>query len=225
MKKRTLEEHINRIKELSLIKENDGMTDQQTSQAIDSEEFEIGIENTLEKILSDVTGDLNQLGNKVGDRDGALEIKGESIEINEAGLAIAGGFALAAPKIIEMIGKGTRQLGIAVKSDWIRNAGEAATAAGKKLHHAYGNAILGALRKMPKYKDLPEERQRGIADGILLAATVAAGIASLNGVASALKAGNIGIAAIETALSGVKATEVAEAGSVILPNILNGLFK
>ena len=225
--RKSLDEHINRMKKLSLINEDDMKTDYDSQHKVDNvmdtEQFEDGVEKTLQGLLNNVTKDIHKLGNQVGDRDGALEIAGQ--EVNEVGLAMAGGAVLAAPKVIEMIGKGTKQLGVATKSEWIRSAGEAATNAGKKLHGAYGSAILGLLRKIPKYKQMPEETQKQIANGILLSATVAAGIASVNGVISAIDAGNAGIAAVESGLSGVKGAEVAGAARTILPNILNGFFK
>lgn len=225
--KRTLEEQIKRIKQLSLINEDDMKTDYDTQHQVDNvmdtQEFEAGVEKTLQNVLSNVTSNINKLGAKVGDRDGTLEIEGQ--EVNEAGLALLGGAALAAPKVIEMIGKGTKQLGIATKSEWIRDAGEAATKAGKKLHHTYGGVIKGLLNKIPRYAKLPDQQKDAIANGILLSATVAAGIASVNGVISAIDAGNAGIAAVESGLSGVKGAEVAGAARTILPNIMNGLFK
>lgn len=227
--KKSLDEHIDRIKKLSLINEDDMSTNygaqNKVDNMMDTDQFEDSIEKTLQGLLSNVTKDINKLGNQVGDRDGALEIQGEAVEINEAGIAMTIGAVLAAPKVIEMIGKGTKQLGIATKSEWIRSAGEAATNAGKKLHHAYGGAIQGLLRKIPKYKNMPPETQKKIADGILLAATVAAGIASVSGVVDAVKAGEAGIAAVESGLSGVKGIEVGNAARTILPNIMNGIFK
>lgn len=231
--KKTLKEHISRIKELSLITEDFNNNQPNNENPIDSDKFESSFEGILQDVLSSVSGEINKIGNQVGDRDGTLEpiadndlkIQGESININEAGLAIAGGVVLAAPKVIEMIGKGTKQLGKTVKSDWIRSAGEAATKAGRKLHHTYGSTLLGLLKRIPKYAQMPEEKQKSIADGILLAATVAAGISAVNGVQSAIEAGNAGIAALETGLGGVKGVEIAGAARLIIPNILNGIFK
>ena len=238
--KRTLEEHISRIKELSLINEVDLKTNQlgqdqtEGSNIIDSDIFKNSIEKLLPDILSKVSSDINKIGNQVGDRDGTLEpintntqlqLQGESIEINEVGLAMAGGVVLAVPKVIEMIGKGTKQLGKTVKNDWIRSAGEAVTKAGIDLHHTYGSTLLGLLKRIPKYKEMSEEKQKAIADGILLAATVALGISAVNGVQSAIEAGHSGIAALESGLGGVKGIEVGGAARLIIPNILNGIFK
>lgn len=226
---KSLDEQIIKMKKLSLINEDDMKTDyntqNQVDDAMDTDEFEAGVEKTLQGLLSNVSKDIYKLGNQVGDRDGTLELQGESIEINEVGLAMGASIVLAAPKVIEMIGKGTRQLGISTKSEWIRSAGEAATKAGKKLHHSYGSIIMGLLRKIPKYAQMPEQAQRNIANGIILSATVAAGIASVNGVIDAMKAGEAGIAAVESGLSGVKGIEVGNAARTILPNILNGFFK
>lgn len=227
--KKSLNEQINRIKVLSKINEDDMKTDynaqNQVDNVMDSNEFEANFEKILQGLLNDVSKDINKFGNQVGDRDGVLELQGEAIEINEAGVAIAVGAVLAAPKIIDMIGKGTRQLGIATKSEWIRSAGETASKAGKKLHHAYGGAILGLLRRIPRYKNMSEHKQKAIADGILLSATVAAGIYAMNGVVDALNAGSAGVAAVEGGLTGVKGLEVASAARLIIPNILNGIFK
>lgn len=226
--KRTLDEHIKRIKQLSLISENDNANKENTIEKItDTPEFEAKIEDAMNSLLDKISNDFNQLGNKVGDRDGTLEVQGESLEINESGLAILGGTVLAAPKIIDMIGKGTRQLGIKVNSNMIKNAGEAATNAGKKLHNLYFNTILNLLKKLPRYKNMSDENQKKIAKGVLLAATVAAGLSALNGISSALSAGDIGTAAIETGLGSVKALEIGEiavAARTILPNIMNGMF-
>ena len=235
--KKTLEEHIARIKELSLITEDDNQQvnvnkddpntgDSPLDDAIESPEFADKIEILIKGLVDDVdVDDINKLGNIVGNRDGVLALQGEPVSVNEAGLAVIGGAIIAAPKIMSMIGKGVRQLGIKTKTEWIQSAGEAAYEASHKLEHNYQNIIIGGLKKLPKYRNTNDEQLRGIASGIILGLTVAAGIASLSGFASAAKAGNIGMSAIEGGLSGVKGAEVATAARTMLPNILNGLFK
>ena len=233
-KKRTLDEHIARIKELSLItedtvdvnKDDPNTGDSPLDDAVESPEFAQNIESLIKNLVDDVdVDDINRLGNVVGDRDGVLNLQGESYEMNEAGLAVVGGTLIAAPKIMNMIGKGVRQLGIKTKTEWIQKAGEAAYEASHKLEHTYQNVVIAGLRKLPKYKNSEDDQLRKIASGIILGLTVAAGIASLSGFASAAKAGNIGMSAIEGGLSGVKGAEVATAARTMLPNILNGLFK
>jgi len=233
--RKTYEEHIARIKKLSLItedefidpnKDNPNTGDSPLDDAVESPEFAHRIESLIKDLVDDVdVDDINRLGNIVGDRDGVLTVQGEPVDVNESGLALVGGTLIAAPKIMSMIGKGVRQLGIKTKSEWIRSAGEAAYEASHKLEHAYQNVIINGLRKLPKYGKVEDAQLRKIASGIILGLTVAAGIASLSGFASAAKAGNIGLSAIEGGLSGVKGAEVATAARTMLPNILNGLFK
>jgi hypothetical protein len=232
--RKTLDEHIARIKELSLItedtvdlnKDDPNTGDSPLDDAIESPEFADKIESIIKGLVDDVdVDDINQLGNLVGNRDGVLALQGEPVSVNEAGLAVVGGAIIAAPKIMSMIGKGVRQLGIKTKTEWIQSAGEAAYEASHKLENTYQNVIIGGLRKLPKYRNTDDAQLRSIASGIILGLTVAAGIASLSGFASAAKAGNIGMSAIEGGLSGVKGAEVATAARTMLPNILNGLFK
>ena len=183
-------------------------------------------ESIIKGLVDDVdVDDINQLGNIVGNRDGVLALQGEPVSVNEAGLAVVGGAIIAAPKVMSMIGKGVRQLGIKTKTEWIQSAGEAAYEASHKLENTYQNVIIGGLRKLPKYRNTDDAQLRSIASGIILGLTVAAGIASLSGFASAAKAGNLGMSAIEGGLSGVKGAEVATAARTMLTNILNGLFK
>jgi hypothetical protein len=234
--RKTLDEHIARIKKLSLINEADASIDPNKDDvntgdsplddAIESPEFANKMEEIIKGLVDDVdVDDINRLGNVVGDRDGTLTLQGESYDINEAGLAVVGGAIIAAPKIMNMIGKGVRQLGIKTKSEWIRSAGEAAYEASHKLEHAYQNVVINGLRKLPKYAKTEDAQLRSIASGIILGLTVAAGIASLSGLASAAQAGNVGLSAVEGGLTGVKGAEVATAARTMLPNILNGLFK
>ena len=233
--RKTLDEHIARIKELSLIKEDQFIDpnkddpntgDSPLDDAVESTEFANKIEDIIKKLVDDVdVDDINRLGNIVGNRDGVLTIQGESVEMNEAGLAVVGGTIIALPKIMSMIGKGVRQLGIKTKTEWVQKAGEAAYEASHKLERAYQNVIINGLRKLPKYAKTEDAQLRSIASGIILGLTVAAGIASLSGFASAAKAGNVGMSAIEGSLSGVKGIEVGNAAKNMLPNILNGLFK
>jgi len=232
--RKTLDEHIARIKELSLItedtvdlnKDDPNTGDSPLDDAIESPEFADKIESIIKGLVDDVdVDDINQLGNIVGNRDGVLALQGEPVSVNEAGLAVVGGAIIAAPKVMSMIGKGVRQLGIKTKTEWIQSAGEAAYEASHKLENTYQNVIIGGLRKLPKYRNTDDAQLRSIASGIILGLTVAAGIASLSGFASAAKAGNLGMSAIEGGLSGVKGAEVATAARTMLPNILNGLFK
>ena len=232
--RKTLDEHIARIKELSLItedtvdlnKDDPNTGDSPLDDAIESPEFADKIESIIKGLVDDVdVDDINQLGNIVGNRDGVLALQGEPVSVNEAGLAVVGGAIIAAPKFMSMIGKGVRQLGIKTKTEWIQSAGEAAYEASHKLENTYQNVIIGGLRKLPKYRNTDDAQLRSIASGIILGLTVAAGIASLSGFASAAKAGNLGMSAIEGGLSGVKGAEVATAARTMLPNILNGLFK
>ena len=232
--RKTLDEHIARIKKLSLItedtvdlnKDDPNTGDSPLDDAIESPEFADKIESIIKGLVDDVdVDDINQLGNIVGNRDGVLALQGEPVSVNEAGLAVVGGAIIAAPKVMSMIGKGVRQLGIKTKTEWIQSAGEAAYEASHKLENTYQNVIIGGLRKLPKYRNTDDAQLRSIASGIILGLTVAAGIASLSGFASAAKAGNLGMSAIEGGLSGVKGAEVATAARTMLPNILNGLFK
>lgn len=232
--RKTLDEHIARIKELSLItedtvdlnKDNPNTGDSPLDDAAESPEFATKMEELIKKMVDDVdVDDINRLGNIVGQRDGKLDLIDEPTDVNEAGLAIAGSTLLAAPKIMEMIGKGVRQLGIKTKTAWVQSAGEAAYEAGHKLEQTYENIILGGLKKLPKYRDSSDEQLKKIASGIILGITVAAGIASLSGFASAVEAGNVGISAVEGGLTGVKGVHVGNAAKEMLPNILNGVFK
>lgn len=214
--RKTLDEHIKRIKELSLIKE--------------AEELEISdevIDNNLEKILQDTLKNIGTLGKTVGNRDGDLDLanqNNESIQLTEAGLGmLAAGTALAAPMIINMIGKGVRQLGKTAKSERITNIGQKVSDSGKKLHHKYESTIVNILKKY--YPNKTEEFYKGAATAILVSATVALGISSVTTAISAAQAGNAGLAAVEGGLSGVKGVEIFNAAKAMLPNILNGFIK
>jgi len=235
--RKTLEEHIARIKELSLINEDDNKQvnvnkddpntgDSPLDDAAESQEFADKIEGMIKNIVDDLDVDnLNHYGNIGGDRNGKLELINNPVAVSESGLAIVGSSILAAPKVMEMIGKGVRQLGIKTKTQWLQSAGEAAYEAGHKLESTYQNIIIGGLKKLPKYRDSTSEELKGIASGIILGITVAAGIASLSGFASAAKAGNIGLSAIEGGLTGAKGAHALDVAKTMLPNVLNGLFK
>jgi hypothetical protein len=245
MAKKSLQEHIDRIKQLSGIQylneneEEESMATQETpeeaedkfSEMLDDPETVDAFADGIGELVKDLSDEIGVLGNKVGDKDGALEPNYKEMaeglsKLNEAEpISLTIGALLAAPKIIDMLGKGVKQLGGVADSDTIRNAGVALSKAGHKAHDAYKNVIVRAIKALPEYKDKYTDEQIGlVANGVLLAATVGFGIMSLSGAASAIKAGNTALAAVEGGLTGVKGAEIAAGAKDLVPRILNGFM-
>jgi hypothetical protein len=212
-------ENIQRIKEVSGIYEDDS----ELAQIADDPKFEADLETQLKRVMDDTVKDLPNLGKKVGDKDGELEIE-ESMQISEAGLGmLLGGAALAAPKIIDMMGKGLAQVGKRVDSETLKKFGEKTSKVGHKIHHAYEGTVAAGLKKL--YPNKSEEFYKGAATAIILAATVALGISSVQTAVGAAQAGKAGLAAIEGGLGGVKGAEIFAAAKEFLPKVLSGIIK
>lgn len=210
---------------------NEQEPNQNIQQITNDPNFENNLEKSLSTLVKDISNEIPQITQQVGDKDDELEPINQSIgeslnNINEAGLgALAIGTALAAPKIVEMIGKGIEQLGGKVDINVIKNVGEKLSHGAHKLHQTYINLIKRGLKLSPKMRGLEDKDLELVATGVLLAITVALGIQSVMGLASAVKAGHAGLAAVEGGLSGVKFSEILGGAKTIIPRVLNGIFK
>lgn len=236
--KRTFEEHINRIKQLSLIVENDQTNNNVESEEdvvadiIDMDAFDKVLDKEFEETLNDVTKNINNISNKVGDRDGTLEIKGESFDINEGVGVLAAAGIYSAPKIIEMVGKGVKQLGIKANSEIIQKMGQKVYDSGHKLHGKYRNFVLKQLQRNSKFREMDEKTQNKIVELIFLAVGSAIAMLSIKGLYSAVEGGQIAMSAIKSGDIGILTSEITasleeiginSSALDIIPRILNGL--
>lgn len=138
-------------------------------------------------------------------------------QLDEAGLAIAGGLALSAPKLTQWIGKGVGAIGKKVDSKRLGTWGQKLEKFGHKWHHAYIDVIAkGVAMVMPKdangqkpnYKD-PQVQK--IANVVFISIVASMGAYAASGAASAAQAGETAVAAVEGGLAGVKGFESSEA--------------
>lgn len=214
---------------ISKLEENKILLKKKLNENVTSSSQSIDIEQQLDKMLKSTLDqavkEIPILGNKIGDKDGEIEDleTNESSNINEAGVLLAVGTLLAAPKLIEMIGKGVRQLGKKVDNGLLKTIGEKLSKSAHKLHHQYQKPILWAIKK--KYPNMHPEKATAIANGIILSATVALGVSSITGLMSAAKAGELTMSGVEAGLTGLKALEITEIAVEILPSVMNGFFK
>lgn len=242
--KRTYEEHIQRIKQLSLITEDEekdvntsdsnSNKEDQVADILDMDVFDKILDKEFEETLNDVTKNINNISNKVGDRDGTLELQGESYKIDEGVGVLAAAVVYSAPKIIEMIGKSVKQLGITANSEVIQKMGQNVYQSGHKLHAKYRNFVLKALQKNGNFRKMDEEKQKKVVELIFLAIAVGIGALSIKGLYHAVESGHNLFAAIKGADVGIISSEIAASFEEIglnvstlkiLPRILNGLVK
>lgn len=211
MKKVTLQEHIARIKEISMLRENVGQQPQQQDniQQQTDAEFEKG----LDMAVKDLQNQLPQLAKTVGDKDGQLEPAGSNQineMLNEAGLLSLGiSAALSAPKMAELLGNALQKSGKKFDSERVQKWGEYLAKKGHKLHSAY----LGLIKKIikPFMSKSSDEEIEKYAERVLLSVILIAGVNAFESAASAAAAGKGSFAAAKGGLGTIKAGEIFNA--------------
>lgn len=187
----------------------------QINQMIDNPQFEQELDKAMVQISQSLGNDLQQIAKSNGDRDGQLEVKEQ---IGEAGGLLIASTVLAAPKIIEYMGKGLQKLGVKVSNQTLQKMGGKLSHFGHAIHHKYVGVIEAILKPITGYMD---DQQRHILAGQILTMIVAGmGIASISGAISAAQAGHSALAATEGGLSLIKGTELAEKVRELLPAAL-----
>jgi len=197
--------------------------------------FEREIDSALNQIMRELPQDLQQVATTQGDRDGQLEPVGQAgaqgsvqgtqpaqqvaeAELDEALLATIAGGALAAPAIANLIGKATAFLGKKLDNQTIQGFGEKVSHIADHLHHKY----IGTIEKIisPMTRNATPETRHKISMGIFYALVAVLGGAGAIGASHAAHTGNIGLAAVEGGLTGVKASELITAARAVIPKIL-----
>ncbi len=213
---------------------------QQTQQnsAQNDANFEREVDAALNQIMQILPQELNKLATTQGDRDGQIELIGQEQnantppqpqqtnpiqeqidgELNEAiGALIAGG-ALALPAIGNLVSKAVSFLGKKIDSQAVQHVGEKIGHIAEHLHHKYEGIIDKILSPLTKNLD-PNTRQK-INKGVFYALVATLGGAGFAGATSAVQGGNLGLAAVEGGLTGVKASELFAAARPIVLKIL-----
>ncbi|NJO63404.1 MAG: hypothetical protein HC836_35885 [Richelia sp. RM2_1_2] len=201
--------------------QQDALVDQELEKLFANPSFGQELEGAAQAVTKELPSILKTVASTGGDK-AQLEIgEGQQLgeaQISEAGLVLAGSMALAAPKIAEYIGKGLAKLGVKTNSKIVQKMGDKLSHFGHKIHGKYIQGIEFALK--PLTKGLDDKKRHAVAETILTMMVAGFGIASIAGVVHAISAGQAGIAALETGLSGVKAAEIAEKVRELLPAAL-----
>ncbi len=210
--------------------------------------FEHEIDTALSQIVQTLPQELQKVATTQGDRDGQLEPVGQTAqqplagqqtvqatqqsqtsqpavptqqvaetELDEALLATIAGGALAAPAIAGLIGKTASFLGKKLDNQTIQAFGEKVSHMAEHLHHKYIGTIEKLISPLTQRAD-PQTRTK-IANGIFYALVATLGGAGALGASHAAHSGNLGLAAIEGGLTGVKASELISAVRGIIPKI------
>jgi hypothetical protein len=221
-----MNDQIKRMNEISnynptkgKIAENFAISEQQNSI-----EHELTI--ALDQVMKQLPQTLAHIAKNSGDRDGQIEMgqqNQQEAELNEAiGTLLAGG-ALALPAIGNIVGKVASFLGQKLDNQKIQNFGKITQDLSHKLHHKYEAVIDKVLSPLTRHMN---PQQRHAANKILFYAIVAAlGGVGAAGAVKAAGVGNVGLAAVETGLTGVKATEIIAAAKDVVPKILANFIK
>jgi len=179
-----------------------------------------GAEKVIDSVLDDVIADLE----KVADEQ-------EVDRVDEAGVALVAGAALALPVIMKGIGKIAATLQRLIKpvdsssGDWEAWWGEKAD----ELHHLYIAAckkIVDAAVKIAvvasrgRYKDPGEAAKKRAADVVFLAIIAIMAVSAGVGIASALQGKAYTVAGAESILGSIKLAEIQALTGELLLEIL-----
>jgi hypothetical protein len=129
-------------------------------------------------------------------------------EVEESALMAAAGATLAIPKILKLISTIVKNVGAALGAE-MKNENFLDHLA-HDIHHQYEGAIKLALKIIPSFRKLEEEKQKKVAEHVLNAIVAMLMLSSTAGSAAALAHGHTGHAAFEGALAAVKAGELDE---------------
>jgi len=194
--------------------------DQQLDQLLNNPEFDQELKKAMAQITQALPADLKKVATTTGDRDGQLEVQKEHVElkINEAGLIMAAGTILAAPKIIELMGQGLNKLGIKTNAQILQKFGNKMSHFGHAIHKKYVGVIEAILKPMTGYMD--DNQRHELAGSILTMIVAGLGVASIHGAISAAQAGHAAVASGEGFLAAIKGLEIAEKVRELLPAAL-----
>jgi len=220
-----MNQQIKRINEISKynpskgkIVENFGISEQETN-------LENELALAVDQVMRTLPQTLATLAKTSGDRDGQIEMgqNQQEAELHEAVGTLIAGAALALPAIGNIVGKVASFLGQRLDSQKIQKFGEVTQHLSHKLHHKYEALIDKILSPLTRYMN---PNQRKAANKILFYAIVAAlGGVGAAGAVKAAGVGNVGLAAVETGLTGVKASEIVAAAKDVIPKILANFIK
>ncbi len=143
--------------------------------------------------------------------------------MNEAIGALLAGGALALPAITQILGKSIAWAGGKLDNKSIESFGKATEQMGHDLHHKYEHVLDKVLSPFTKHM---EPKKREIANKIIFYSLVTIlGGAGIAAAAKAAGAGHVGLAAIESGISGVKASELASVARAIIPRVIGKLVE
>jgi len=145
------------------------------------------------------------------------EVQGQLNEL----LATAAGVAAAIPSMANLLGKAASFLGKKVGSGDLNVWGQKAQKWGHDMHHKYID-FIGRLTA-PFTKNLPQDKKDKVNNIVFY--TLVAGLfaASIGGAIHAAQAGHGALAAGESGLSAIKASELVPAVEEIIPQVLASL--
>lgn len=145
------------------------------------------------------------------------EIQTQLKQLDEI-VATAAGVVAAIPSMANLVGKAASFLGKKIGSGDLNQWGQKAQAWGHKVHHKYIN-FIGKLTA-PFTKNLTPEKRDKVNNMVFYAIIAGLFAASIGGAVHAAQAGHTALAAGETGLSAIKASELVPAVQEIIPQVL-----
>lgn len=248
MKKQSLNEHISRMKYLTNYNGKKSMNESiVANEQLDPNEtaaFEREMQAALSQVMADLPGELAQVAQTTGDKDGQLELAGDQttqqpatqqptqqaqpatqpvqsiqeIELNEAIVSLLGGAVLALPAITKLIGSAAAFLGKKTDSNKLQQFGQSAKNFADKMHHSYEHVIDKVLS--PLTRNLDPNKRKTVNKLVFYAIIATFFGVGASGAIGAAGAGKAGLAAAEGGLSSIKASELAAAVRQVIPKIL-----
>jgi hypothetical protein len=181
--KRNLEEHISRMKELSLIKEADeinvggGAEDEVIEDKLDvvlaSTEFKRQLEGGIRMMARDLPNQLNLISKRTGEKNGTIETKPKT-KTNRGLSSMDYKTAILPTKMAELLGIALRKSGTEFDLQTLRDAGNILSKIGRELYRTFFKTIYLGIK--PITTNINDDERKELAEKILIASILIASV-------------------------------------------------
>ena len=196
--KRNLEEHINRMKELSLIKEvdninfsgsaEDDVAEDRLDVILASNEFKRQLEGGIRMMARDLPNQLNLIANRTGDKDGNIESKANA-NVKRGLSSMDYKTAILPNKMAELLGQALRKSGTEFDMQSLKDAGNVLGKIGRDLYRTFIKTIYLGIKPITTHINDAERRE--LAEKIFIASILISSVWYIQATIGGIKSGSL----------------------------------